>query len=239
LISWPASVYLVPMGRPLRAADGEYVYHVLNRANARMTIFRHDDDFAAFERVLLAAVKRTRTRLLAYCLMPTHWHLVVWPRENGELSRFVGWLTLTHTQRWHAHRHSIGSGHLYQGRFKLFPIQEDDHFLIVARYVERNARRAKLVRRAEEWCWSSLYRWRRGLPEDQSLLVPWPVPRKPNWIEFVNAPQGEAELQAIQRSIRRGSPFGDEVWTERTVRRLELETTLRPRGRPKKAEKGS
>lgn len=227
------------MGRPLRAADGDYIYHVLNRANGRMTIFRDDDDYAAFERVLAAAVERTSTRLLAYCLMPNHWHLVVWPREDGELSRFVGWLTLTHTQRWHAHRRSIGSGHLYQGRFKSFPVQDDDHFHILARYVERNARRANLVRRAEHWRWSSLYRWRRGEPEDLKLLTPWPTPRKPNWTGFVNAPQSQAELAAIERSLQRGGPLGDETWTEKTARRLNLESTQRARGRPRKEEKGS
>ena len=87
------------MGRPKRAADGGVIYHVLNRANARLTIFEKDEDYEAFERVLHEAVKRTATRLVAYCVMPNHWHLVVWPREDGELSRFTGWLTLTHTQR--------------------------------------------------------------------------------------------------------------------------------------------
>ena len=132
------------MGRTHRAAQGGYVYHVLNRANARMRIFDDDPDYIAFEKVLAEAVERTETRLLAYCLMPNHWHLLVWPRKDGELSRFVGWLTLTHTQRWHAHRHSSGSGHVYQGRFKSFPVQEDEHFYTVARYVERNGLRANL-----------------------------------------------------------------------------------------------
>ena len=131
---------------------------MLNRANARMTIFDDDGDYEAFETILEQAVARFETRLLAYCLMPNHWHLVVWPRNDGELSSLVGWLTLTHTQRWHAHRRSAGSGHVYQGRFKSFPIQEDDHFYTVARYVERNALRANLVPRAEQWRWSSLYR---------------------------------------------------------------------------------
>ena len=137
------------MGRPKRAADGGLVYHVLNRANAQITIFEKSEDYEAFERVLEEAVHRTDTRLLAYCLMPNHWHLVVWPLEDGELSRFTGWLTLTHTQRWHAHRQSRSSGHVYQGRFKSFPVQEDEHFLTVCRYVERNALRANLVSRAE------------------------------------------------------------------------------------------
>jgi putative transposase len=171
--------------------------------------------------------------------MPNHWHLIVWPRTDGELSRFVGWLTLTHTQRWHAHRRSAGSGHVYQGRFKSFPIQEDEHFLCVARYVERNALRARLVRRAEQWRWSSLSRWVNGSAADRELLAAWPLPRKPNWVEHVNIPQTEAELAAIRRRMQCGNPFGSEAWSCQTVRELGLETTLRPRGRPKGVEKGS
>ena len=227
------------MGRPHRAAQGGYVYHVLNRANARMKIFRDDADYEAFERVLLEAVERTETRLLAYCVMPNHWHLVVWPRRDGELSEFVGWLTLTHTQRWHAFRQSIGSGHLYQGRFKSFPIEEDGHLYTVARYAERNALRANLVRRAEQWRWGSLYRWQRGSAEDRRLLAAWPVPRPGGWIEHVNAPQTEAELNALRRCVNRGSPFGSELWSARTIRKLGLESTLRPRGRPKKQTGGA
>src|SRR5262245_23792528 len=227
------------MGRPHRAAEGGYVYHVLNRANARMPIFEDDADYEAFERVLCEAVERTETRLLAYCLMPNHWHLIVWPRQDGELSQFVGWLTLTHTQRWHAHRHSTGSGHVYQGRFKSFPIQEDEHFYKLARYVERNALRAGLVQRAQRWRWGSLYRWLRGSAEDQELLAAWPVPRKPNWVDHVNTAHTEAELAAVRRSVQRGCPYGDASWSETAVRRLGLESTLRPQGRPKKHRNGS
>jgi putative transposase len=215
------------------------VYHVLNRANARMTIFEEDGDYQAFENVLVEAVERTDTRLLAYCLMPNHWHLLVWPRKDGELSRFVGWLSLTHTQRWHAQRRSTGSGHVYQGRFKSFPVEEDEHYYSVARYVERNAARAKLVRRAEAWCWGSLYRWLRGSTEDKALLAAWPLPRKASWVDHVNDPLTEAELAAIRRSVQRGNPFGGEQWSKRTIRGLGLESTLRPRGRPKKRQKGS
>ncbi|HEX2474325.1 MAG TPA: transposase [Lacipirellulaceae bacterium] len=227
------------MGRPHRAAEGGYVYHVLNRANARMTIFENDADYEAFENVLAEAVERSETRLLAYCLMPNHWHLLVWPREDGELSQFVGWLTLTHTQRWHAHRGSTGSGHVYQGRFKSFPVQDDEPFYTVARYVERNAARAGLVRRAEKWRWGSLYRWLRNSAEDKALLAAWPLTRKPGWVEHVNAPLTEAELAAVQRSVNRGSPFGNSNWCDRAVRRLGLESTVRPHGRPKKTRIGS
>jgi putative transposase len=204
-----------------------------------MNIFRGDADYEAFERVLAEAVERTQTRLLAYCLMPNHWHLMVWPREDGELSRFVGWLALTHTQRWHAHRRSIGSGHLYQGRFKSFPIQQDEHFYTVARYVERNALRAKLVNQAQDWPWGSLYRWLHGTPEEKALLAAWPLSRKPSWAQHVNAPQTEAEVAALRRSIDRGQPFGGDAWSDRTAKKLGLESTFRPRGRPKLPKKGS
>jgi REP-associated tyrosine transposase len=227
------------MGRPLRAAEGGFVYHVLNRANARMTIFEQEGDYSAFEQVLLEAVERAETRLLAYSLMPNHWHLLVWPRKDGELSRFVGWLTLTHTQRWHAHRRSTGTGHVYQGRFKSFPIQEDEHLITVARYVERNPLRADLVRRAEAWRWGSLYRWLRGSVEDKALLAPWPLSRKSGWVEHVNQPLTEAELRAVRRSVERGRPFGDAAWSDRAIRRLGLESTVRPPGRPKLNKNGS
>ena len=138
------------MGRPLRTAPGDLVYHVLNRANGRQPLFEKDGDYAAFERVLAEACQRVPMRILAYCVMPNHWHLVLWPYLDGDLSHFMGWLTLTHTQRWHAHHHTVGHGHLYQGRFKSFLVQQDAHLLAVCRYVERNALRAGLVERAEQ-----------------------------------------------------------------------------------------
>jgi putative transposase len=227
------------MGRPKRASDGGLVYHVLNRANARMPLFETDCDYEAFMRVLQESVNRTQMRLLSYCVMPNHWHLVVWPREDGDLSRFTGWLTLTHTQRWHAYHKSTGSGHVYQGRFKSFPLQDDAHFYTVCRYVERNALRANLVERAEDWRWGSLHRWDQGTTEEKSLLSAWPLARRPGWINHVNAPQTEAELEALRRSVKRGCPFGDSSWCQQIVRRLGLESTLRPRGRPKKSTNGS
>ena len=166
--------------------------------------------------------------------MPNHWHLVVWPKSDGELSRFVGWLTLTHTQRWHAHRQSTGSGHVYQGRFKSFPVQDDEHFLTLCRYVERNALRANLVDRAESWRWGSLYRWKFGNAEEKKLLAKWPIPRRPGWIDQVNTAVSESELVAIRNCAKRGSPYDASSWLETTVSRLSLDSTIRPRGRPKK-----
>src|SRR4051794_40790811 len=96
-------------------------------------------------------------RILAWCLMPNHWHQILWPRADGELTEFVRWLTHTHTQRYHAHYHSSGTGHIHQGRFKSFPIECDPHLLMACRYVQRNALRANLVARAADWRYGSLW----------------------------------------------------------------------------------
>ncbi len=227
------------MGRPLRAVSGGVVYHVLNRANARARIFRVDADYAAFLRIAAEAARRVRLDVLAYCVMPNHWHLVLRPWEDGDLSRFTGWLTLTHTQRWHAHRHTAGTGHLYQGRFKSFPVQTDEHFLILCRYVERNPLRAELVERAEQWPWSSLAARRNRQPaEERPELADWPVDRPSDWLRLVNRPQSPQEEDAIRTSIARGRPLGKLIWQKRTAAKLGLELTLRPRGRPRKRRGG-
>src|SRR5580698_2807406 len=154
------------MPRRLRVATGGEIYHVLNRRAGRQRIFDDARDYEAFEKILAQAHERFPMRLLSYCLMPNHWHLVLWPTKDGELSNYVRWVTVTHTQRWHAHRESSGEGPVYQGRFKSFPVQDDRHFLIVCRYVERNPLRARLVERTLGWPYSSLFRRRSSAADE-------------------------------------------------------------------------
>lgn len=224
------------MPRRARSIVGGLVYHVLNRSNARLPLFEKKGDYEAFQRVLEQAQQREPLRILGYCVMPNHWHLVVWPKRghDRQVSEFMRWLTVTHTQRWHAHRHSAGSGHLYQGRFKSFPVQSDEHLLTVLRYVERNAQRANLVERAEDWPWSSLHRRLHGNEQAKSLLSDWPIPRPRQWRRWVNEPQTESELAAIRRSLQRGSPYGETDWCRRRIEQLGLEHTIRRPGRPRK-----
>lgn len=226
--------YKCLMPRRLRLATGGIVYHVLNRRAGRLPLFEKATDYASFEEVLRAGYDRTGIRILAYCLMPSHWHMVLWPRTDGELSEVLRWITVTHTQRWHAHHDTFGTGPVYQGRFKSFPVQTDAHFLTVTRYVERNPLRANLVNRAEGWHWSSLRQREQRDAKTKSFLSDWPVRRPGNWIWRVNQPETETELEALRRSLQRGRPFGSEKWMLTVAKRLGLESTLRPRGRPKK-----
>jgi putative transposase len=213
------------MGRPLRTVSGDVVYHVLNRANGRLTLFETDRDYQAFERVLTQACERVAMRLLSYCVMPNHWHLVVWPRQDGDLSRFMNWLTLTHTQRWHQHRQSVGNGHVYQGRFKSFPVETNEYLLAVCRYVARNPVRAGLVDRAEQWRWSSASA-RTTVP-----VHAWPIERPTDWLKENETSE---QIAGVRRSVTKGQPFGSPLWVDLMVARWNLGSTLRERGRPKK-----
>jgi putative transposase len=211
------------------------VYHVLNRGNGRMRLFHKPEDFDAFERVLAEGLDRYPVDLLTYCLMGNHWHLVLRPRTDEALGRLMGWVGVTHVRRHHEHYHARGGGHLYQGRFKSFPVQEEHHVLRVCRYVEANAMRAGLVRRAEDWAWGGLAARRdRGKP---LTCGEWPVDRPRNWTAEVNDPFGTDELTKLRTCVNRGQPCGDETWVRRTAQRLGLEFTLRNPGRPSKNRK--
>jgi putative transposase len=211
------------------------IFHVLNRGNARDEIFGKDSDYAAFEKVLLETQEQVFVRILSYCLMPNHWHLVLWPLHDGDLGRFMQRLTTTHVRRWHLHRHTVGTGHLYQGTYKSFPIEEDDHLSTVLRYVERNALRPTLVERAELWRWSSLWRWLHPSDnKDRPILCPWPIPKPTDWLARVNRALTKKEREALQTSVLRSRPFGSEAWQESTAKQLGLQSTFRSRGRPRK-----
>ncbi len=222
------------MPRRLRISTGGIVYHVLNRAAAREEIFKRQSDYEAFLRVIERTHLLVPVRILSLCLMPNHFHLVLWPKEDGELSEFMRLLTVTHTQRWHANHHTAGTGPLYQGRFKSFPVQEDDHLLTVCRYVERNPVRAGKVKSAAAWKWGSVAL--RENPETAAWLLrhdAWPVEVRRDWNSWVDRPQTAKEEAALQESIRRGRPFGGETWQKRVAKKLGLESTFRPRGRPR------
>ncbi len=192
----------------------------------------------AFEKVMAETMEQVPMRILAYCLMPNHWHLMLWPKHDGDLGRFMQRLTTTHVRRWHLHRRTVGSGHLYQGTYKSFPIECDEQLYTVLRYVERNPVRPTLVARAEEWRWSSLWRWLHPAETaEKPALYAWPMERPTDWLARVNRALTKKELEAVRVSVARGRPFGTATWQDRIAKRLGLESTFRSRGRPRKTER--
>ena len=221
------------MPRRPRGSRGGEVFHAINRGNCRMPIFEKDLDYLAFLKLLEEGRQRVGMRVLAYCLMPNHWHLVLGPQNAADLSNFFRWVCTTHVRRWRMHRHNSGEGHLYQGRFKSFPIQQDEHLLQVLAYVEANPLRAKLVERAQDWPYSSLGQGSR--PVESRVQLDAQIIRRPaNWLQQVNRPVAQARLEHLHLSVQRGQPYGSARWTPVAAARLGLESSLRHPGRPRK-----
>ena len=222
------------MARGQRVDIGGLVYHVINRANGRLTIFESAEQYRDFEYLLNEAREQYGMRILAYIIMPNHWHLLLYPQKDGDLSRCMQWLGNAHTRRFHTQTKTIGTGHLYQGRYKSFLVQDDKHLLTVLRYIERNPVRAQLSQYAEDWQWSSAYRRINGTSKERELLGETPTPLPQDYREWLNQPDNEETLLAIRHSTSKGVPYGGESWRERMVEEFGLEQTTRTVGRPKK-----
>ena len=185
-------------------------YHVLNRGNRRQAIFSQQIDYEMFLTAVADAKAKVPMPIPAYAIMPNHFHFVLWPERGIEISAFMRWLMNAHIRRHHRFRELWGTGHLYQGRFKAFPIQNDGHLLTVFRYVEANALRAHLVRRAEDWHWCSLSR--RTSLDGRPIVEPSPIHRPANWLDIVNQQLPIATADALRAATQRQVPFGDPDW---------------------------
>jgi putative transposase len=151
------------------------------------------------------------------------------PRGDEQLQEFMRWITVTHVRRHHGHHGGI-SGHLYQGRYKHFCVEEDAYFLALCRYVEANPLRGRLVAEAQSWPWSSLHQ--RLHRVENPPVKGWPLDRPRNWTSLVNEAPGEGELKQMREHVIRDRPLGTLAWMRKMAVRQQLEQTLRPRGRP-------
>lgn len=209
------------------------MYHCINRANGRLEIFTSDFFYKDFEYLLDEARQLYSVQILAYVLMPNHWHLLLYPVENGHLSAFMGWLSTSHTRRYHTQTKTIGGGHLYQGRYKSFLVENDAHLLSVLKYIERNPVRARLAKSLEQWRWGSAYRRLCGTAKEKKLLGNSPVPLPRNYHTWLGYAEPSEELAQIRHSIQKGTPYGSDSWVDTMIATHELEHTSRGRGRPK------
>src|SRR4051812_25779344 len=218
------------MPRTARCIVANHCYHVLNRSNRKARIFHERADYEQFLALIHLSQQRIQVPILAACLMPNHFHLVVRPRAADDLARWMQWAFTTHV-RWHHAKYGT-TGRLWQGRFKAFLIQQDHHLLTVMRYVERNALRANLTGRAEDWKWGSLS-WRNARHAPLRISES-PVPLPAYWPHLVNEPQTAAEIAEIRTCVNRQRPFGEEGWVVEQAKALGMEQSLAPFGRPRK-----
>lgn len=222
------------MPRVARIDVGGEIYHVINRANGRMQIFNDKYDYQLFEKLLEEIKELTGMRILAYTIMPNHWHLVLYPKKNGDLGVFMHRMTNAHTRKVHAKTKTNGSGHLYQGRYKSFLVDKETYFLTLIKYVERNPVRARLVCRSENWQWGSAWRRICGSDAKKQLIDLPPTPLPHDYPHWINAPDKEDDLSSIRNAIKKGVPYGRERWVDHMVKKYCLESTMRAPGRPKK-----
>jgi putative transposase len=232
------------MGRLPRATDDGLVYHAMNRGNNRADIFADDADHEAFLDSLRIAKDRYPFALFGYCLMSDHFHLLLRPGSGQSISRILQSLTVAHTWRYHK-RHS-SSGHVWQGRFRSPVIQDDDHLLVVLRYIEANPLRAGMVADLRDYRWSSYGQHGMGLVD--TLLDSFPewehlgsseAERRRRWRVKLRSAQKQGELTAVRDSLRTGRPLGSPAWVEGVASRLGINLTPRPRGRPRKEPSAS
>lgn len=221
------------MPRQARVSVANTIYHVINRANGRVQIFNTDKDYQHFESLMQEAKELTGMRILAYCVMPNHFHLVLYPRTDTDLAEFMGWLTTTHVRQYRTHTNTVGHGHLYQDRYKSFPVQTNEYATTLIRYIEQNPLRAKLVRRAEDWRSSSLFRREKGGVKEKKLLDPLPIELPTNYLTSVNELLGTENLADIRYSVNKGKPYGKLDWVEHAIKQFDLWHTLRGPGRPR------
>lgn len=222
------------MPRSARIDVGDYVYHALNRANGRLQIFDSSDEYLQFERLLIETKELTGMRILAYTLIPNHWHLALWPRNDGDLQQFMHLLTNSHTRKVHAQTGTNGSGHLYQGRYKSFLVDSDNYLLTLIKYIERNPVRAGLVARPEDWQWGSAWIRINGTTEQKKRLDLPPTDLPTNYLAWINRADKEDDLLSIRTSVNKSVPYGRETWVGNMVNVFHLASTLRNPGRPKK-----
>lgn len=201
-----------------------------------MRLFDQDGDYRSWFRAFARAQERVPVQVFAYCLMPNHFHLVLRPREDGHLAEFMRLGTVTHSMRWHRYRGSAGTGPVYQGRYRAFPVQTNHYFYNVCRYVEANPLRAALVARAEEWPWSSLSARCRNCHD--LGLSDWPIVQPPDWTTQVNQRGSNDDIDVVRRCIKKTVPLGDSDWIRRTADPLGLIKGFREAGRPRKIRPG-
>lgn len=206
------------MPRRSRVGVSHVVFHVLNRAVQGVTLFESRQDYRRFLEILVETMQRVPMRLLAYAVMPNHWHLVLWPDRDQDLALFMKWLTGIHAQEWRRVKGTTGRGAVYQGRYKSIAVQQDAHFLRLCRYVERNAVRAKLVAAAADWPWSSAAARPPG--PDRPEVTAWPVPQPADWTERLDVPESPAVLRGLRSAIRTGRHYGDASWRFKTAEQL-------------------
>jgi putative transposase len=195
---------------------GGVVFHVMNRSAKQLPLFECPSDFRLFVDVLVAAGMRCSMRLLEYCVMSNHFHLLLWPYGDNDLTRYLQWATGVHGQRWRRARRSTGKGAVYQGRYRWVGIQDAVHYDNARRYILQNPVRAGLVENADDWPWSSA-------SSDAGVPRPTLTPPPFEPLTALESPLDGHSVERIRSSLRASQSLGPAAWSHA----LEVESWLK------------
>ena len=198
------------MPRRRMAGCGGFVFHAMNRSAKQLTLFDGAADYQLFFQVLKEAQHKCPIRLLEYCLMPNHFHLLLWPEADKQLSSYMRWVAGVHAQRWRRSRGTIGKGAVYQGRFKWVAVQDARHYGIARRYIWQNPVRARLVEQPQQWPWSSAS---DILLPVRPHLADGPLLDEQSRAAAIAQTLPTADEAEMRDALRRNQPFGTPSWS--------------------------
>jgi len=221
------------MARIARAVAPGIPHHVTQRGNRRQQTFFNDEDFQSYLELMSEWCMKFQVEVWAYCLMPNHIHLIVIPERRDSLNLAIGEAHRRYTRR--INFREGWRGHLWQGRFSSF-IMEERYLLACTRYVELNPVRAGLVKKPEDWRWSSAGPHMKG--KDDILVKTKPLLEMVNkpWENFLTFDVQEPEIELFRKHERTGRPLGVDSFIEKME--LLLDRKLKPqKPGPKKKDK--
>ncbi len=223
------------MPRRARVVIADVPHHVTQRGNNRQQVFLSPDDHYRYLQLLRGHADRCGLRILGYCLMTNHVHLIAVPEKGESLAQALG---RAHSEYALALNRAAGrSGHLWQNRFFSCPMGPS-HLLAALRYVELNPVRAGLVTTAVEWPWSSARAHVRPIASDGVLCSGWIEHfgqwNYEEWAEILEAGSPDGECESVRRATMAGEPFGSRDFVAELERRVGKNLRVRERGRPRK-----
>lgn len=229
------------MGRGPRVKIPGIIYHVINRGNNKQIIFREEEDYKRYTKLLERYKERYGFKLYSYALMSNHIHLLIESGEKGSISKIMQGLTLAHTRYFNIRYKS--SGHVWQGRFKSPIVGEDSYLLEVSRYIELNPVRAKIVKDPKDYPWSSYsfhaYGKRNTLIGEHLFyegLGKALEERQRRYREFVKKGIGDKELTEIRESVISGKGYASDDYLKRIEESIKGRLRRGRLGRPKKKD---
>ncbi len=222
------------MARMARVVAPGVPHHVTQRGNRRLETFFSDEDYRAYRALLAEHCAAAGVACWAYCLMPNHVHLILVPSDEDGLRRALGEAHRRYTRRVNVREG--WRGHLWQERFHSFPMDET-WLLSAARYVELNPVRARLVKRARQWPWSSAAAHLKGRDDELATVAPL-LELAPDWKDYLAEALEAEKLEALRMHARTGRPLGSEGFVRRLEKHFGRSLAPRKPGPPPKRKDG-